>query len=375
MKNGFQAAANSARTRSVRRRGHSVPLRNISCEIARHFTFCTFFHFAISCKKSCWPFIQHFIPGKFCLVQNPQSRASSFRQIPLNSTENARNSTKFHFLPLGKISHSTSLVALGLLAFLVSQNVAAPKQSLFNGRNLDGFYTWLADTQYKDPRNVFTVTNGQIRISGEGLGYLATTNSHSNYHLTLEFRWGNQNWHYGGRIGKARDSGLFLHATGPDGNSHDGNGAFMAAIECNIFQGATGDFLLIRGDDAEGKLIPPRVTAPVAPQKDADGWFTYQPGGEPATIERWGRINWSHKSPHWQDKTDFRGPRDVEHAPGQWNKLEAICKQDTIEIRLNGETVNRATKVWPASGKILLQCEGSEIYFRNLELVPLESGP
>ena len=247
--------------------------------------------------------------------------------------------------------------------------------ALFNGQNLDGFYTWLVDTRYHDPRRVFTVTNGAIRISGEGLGYLATSNRFENYHLTLEFRWGDRNWPYGDRLGKARDSGLFLHASGPDGNSHDGNGAFMAAIECNIFQGATGDFLLIRGEDAQGKLLAPRLTARVAARKDQDGWFTYDPHGETVTLERWGRINWRQKSPDWQDVIDFRGTRDLERPSGQWNTLEAICRANTIEIRLNGQTINRAADVWPRSGKVLLQCEGSEIFFRNLQLRPFSSAP
>jgi hypothetical protein len=101
---------------------------------------------------------------------------------------------------------------------------------LFNGNDLGGFYTWLVDTKSEDPRHVFAVTNGMIRISGEGLGYLATEKGYRNYHLVAEFKWGKTNWHWGDRIGRARDSGIFLHAIGPDGNSHDGQGAFMAAI-------------------------------------------------------------------------------------------------------------------------------------------------
>ena len=39
---------------------------------------------------------------------------------------------------------------------------------LFNGENLDGWYTFLKDRgRDKDPKNVFTVTDGMIRISGE----------------------------------------------------------------------------------------------------------------------------------------------------------------------------------------------------------------
>jgi hypothetical protein len=242
---------------------------------------------------------------------------------------------------------------------------------LFNGTNLHGLHPWLVDTTTNDPRRVFTVTNGMIRISGNGLGYLASERAYRDYHLVTEFKWGRTNWAWGDRVGKARDAGIFLHATGPDGNSHDGDGAFKAAIECNIFQGATGDFLLIRGSDASGALIAPRLTAEVAPRADADGWFTWQKGGRRQRIERWGRLNWFGKSADWRDVTDFRGPRDVTGAPGEWTKVECICRGDEIVLRVNGVTVNHATGVWPSQGQILLQCEGSEIFFRKLELHPL----
>lgn len=244
---------------------------------------------------------------------------------------------------------------------------------LFNGRDLTGWRPWLVDTRHEDPRGVFTVTNGWLRLSGEGLGYLGTTQAYRDYRLIVEFKWGERNWPWGDRVGKARDSGVFLHSFGPDGNSHDGGGAFMAAIECNLFQGATGDFLLIRGTDAEGQLLAPRLTAEVAPERDADGWFTWQKGGQRRTLERWGRVNWFGKDPQWEDKLDFRGARDLEAPPGQWNRLECWCAGDHIQVRLNGTVVNEASNVWPTSGRILLQCEGSEIYFRRVELHPLNA--
>ncbi|MEK7684096.1 MAG: DUF1080 domain-containing protein [Verrucomicrobiota bacterium] len=242
---------------------------------------------------------------------------------------------------------------------------------LFNGRDLGGFYSWLVDTKRRDPRGVFSVTNGLIRISGDGLGYLATEKEYQDYHLTAEFKWGKTNWSWGDRVGKARDSGLFLHATGPDGNSHDGRGAFMAALECNLFQGATGDFLLIRGTAADGSLLAPRLTAEVAEERDADGWPTWQKGGRQQTIERWGRLNWLAKDAHWKDVLDFRGQHDLESPYGEWTRVECTCREDRINLRVNGTVVNEAVNVFPRAGKILLQCEGSEIFFRTLELHPL----
>ncbi len=43
-----------------------------------------------------------------------------------------------------------------------------------------------------------------------------------------------------------------------------------------------------------------------------------------------------------------------------------------LTIKINGVTVNEFSDVMPAAGKILLQNEGSEIYYRNVELLPLK---
>ncbi len=229
------------------------------------------------------------------------------------------------------------------------------------------FYTWLVDSKYEDPRQVFQLQSGVLGISGDGLGYLATRREFENYHLSLEFLWGNRNWTWGDRLGKARDSGVFLHATGPDGNSHDGNGAFMAAIECNVFQGAVGDFLLIRGDDSTGQLIAPELDVEVTGEMDAEGWPTYQPGGKVKRLSRWGRVNHRYKSAQWKDQIDFRVNGDP-CIHGAWNRLECRCVDRQILIFVNGFLVNKAVNVWPSHGKILLQCEGSEIFYRNMSI-------
>jgi len=40
---------------------------------------------------------------------------------------------------------------------------------------------------------------------------------------------------------------------------------------------------------------------------------------------------------------------------------------------VNGILVNEASECTPRAGRILLQCEGSEIFFRKVELHPLKS--
>ncbi len=246
--------------------------------------------------------------------------------------------------------------------------VRAPLR-LFNGKDLSGWKTWLLDSRYDDPRRVYSVQDGLLRISGEGWGYLSTLESYRDYHLVVEFRWGASNWEP--RSGKARDSGIFLHAVGPDGNSYDGQGAYRAAIECQIMQGAVGDLMLIRGRWEDGSDVPVRLSARVAAQRDADGWYTWDPSGQTVHLERIGRINWRHKDPGWQDRWDFRGANDIESPPGEWTRVDCLAREDSIRVKVNGQWVNEVTKVYPSAGAILLQCEGSEIFFRRVDLLPL----
>ena len=241
---------------------------------------------------------------------------------------------------------------------------------LYNGKDLTGFHTWLADTKRDDPRRVFSVTpEGLLRISGDGFGYLSTDRAYRDYRLVAEFRWGTRNFR--GREGKARDSGIFLHSAGPDGNSFDGGGAFKAAIECQVMQGAVGDLLLINGRREDGSRVPVALTAAAAPQRDADGFPYWGKDGKPITLSMGGRLNWFGKDPAWKDVLDFRGARDVEGRKDEWTRVECVCDGDRITVVVNGVVVNEASGVTPSEGPILIQCEGSEVFFRKVELHPL----
>ena len=87
---------------------------------------------------------------------------------------------------------------------------------LFNGRNLDGWYTWLKENKYEDPKKVFSVANGAIRaMSGEEWGGVATKQMYRDYHFIVEWKWGGPA--HGDRAEKARDSGILVHGIGEDG--------------------------------------------------------------------------------------------------------------------------------------------------------------
>ncbi len=243
---------------------------------------------------------------------------------------------------------------------------------LFNGRDLSNFYTWLVGTRYDDPDHVFSVVDQidrapAIRVSGRHWGGLVTREEFSDYHLVVEFRWGLVTW--GERKDRAKDSGILVHCQGPDGNTaKDFSGPWMKSIECQIIQGGVGDFILVEGYDAAGNRSGPKLT--VHAGRDRDGEDIYNPQ-EPLREFLRGRINWFGRDPDWDGALGYRGRRDVESADGQWTRVEVICKGDSITNVVNGTVVNSGTRASLTRGRIILQSEGAEIYFRKVELRPL----
>lgn len=239
---------------------------------------------------------------------------------------------------------------------------------LFNGKNLEGFYTWIRDLQYADPNKVFTVKDGMIHITGEGYGGLITNEAYRDYHLVLEFKWGKKTW--GNRVDRTRDSGLLLHCWGPDG----GYGlTWMASIEAQIIEGGVGDILVLSGKDpVTGQVLPTSLTAEIT--KDRDGENVWKKGGERLNLSS-GRINWFGRDVDWVDKIDFRGKDDVESPFGEWTKMEVIADGDHLRYKVNGVVVNEAFDVKPDAGKLLLQTEQAEMFVRRFELWPLGQAP
>lgn len=232
--------------------------------------------------------------------------------------------------------------------------------SLFNGKNLDGWYTFIQDRgRDADPKGVYTVQDGMIRISGEEWGSLTTVGEYENYHLLTEFKWGEMTFEP--RLNNARDCGLLLHSRGEDGGSA---GIWMHSIECQIIEGGTGDIIVV-GDGTSDFT----VTAEVAPRKQGSS-FVFRPGGNEETISS-GRINWTGRDAAWKDTLGFRGASDVEKQVGEWNTLECIARGSKLTIYLNRVLVNEAVKVTPQSGRIQIQSEGAEIFFRKVDLIKL----
>jgi hypothetical protein len=236
---------------------------------------------------------------------------------------------------------------------------------LFDGSHLDDWYTWLGASKYADPKGVFQVRDGVLRVSGEELGYIATRRSYHDYHLVFDFKWGKRTW--APRTANARDSGLLVHAVGPDGFT----GAWMPSIEANIIEGATGEFIMVMTKGMEPTPFDVSLTCEV--RREQNGDVVWEKGGGRDVFGRKNRkhVNPSYRDPDWKDALGFRGPRDLEKPVGEWNTMEVICQGPLVRVILNDQVVNEGFDAAPRSGRILLQSECAEVFFRNIELRPI----
>jgi 3-keto-disaccharide hydrolase len=262
---------------------------------------------------------------------------------------------------------SSGFVLLTLFNSAVADEAKVPTEVIrpFDQKDLRSFSTWLKKSGREDPEHVFRLENGVLRCGDEDLGYVATREAYRDFHLSVEYRWGwkNPNDKY------VRNSGVLLHGVGPDGSQ---NGVWMTSIECQLAQGCEGDLILIKGKSADGSPYPATITSTTRVAED--GKTRWEKEGQP-TVYSGRQLWWSKHQPHFKELIDTRGQNDVASPLGEWTRVECLCQGSRITIKINGETVNECFDANPAAGKILLQSEGHEVFFRNLELRPLSAVP
>lgn len=270
------------------------------------------------------------------------------------------------------MSYRIAFLLLLFAAPLLAAEPIRPTQllKLFDGQTLGDTYTFLKDTQRADPRRVFRVTDGLLHITGDGLGSLITNQEYRDYHLILEFKWGDKV--FAPRIEKAKDSGLLIHSKGADGGY---DGTWMPSIEVQIIEGGMGDYILVTGAGTDGQPVPISLTCETA--RDRDNEVIWKAGGQRETFNNKNRrrINWFGRDPDWADKLGFRGKQDLDRAQSEWTRFDVIADGGHIQNYVNGALVNEAFEVTPNSGRIQLQTELAEIYFRRWELYPVGQGP
>jgi len=252
---------------------------------------------------------------------------------------------------------------------------------LFNGENLDGWYTYQKEPEptsevsgmarneegrylepiglNEDPLEVFTVVSEEgapaIRISGEVFGILVTEKEFGNYHLSLEFKWGKEK--YPPRENELMDSGILYHSVGKEGAW---GGVWMKSLECQVMEAACGDYISVD-----------TVMADIHAGYDAEsGRYYYAPDSAMQTF--------SPSRSYCKHSQDFENPM------GSWNTMEIYAVGGESVHVVNGKVNNHISnsrqvidgqEVPLTRGKIQLQSEGAELFYRNIRIRDIDEIP
>lgn len=212
---------------------------------------------------------------------------------------------------------------LAVCSTSVSAQPRAKPLNLLNGRDLAGWEFITVPTAAGAPVAPPTWSykdTGVLSLIGKPVSYLATTDSHGDYRLHVEWRWPTD-------AAPNSNSGILLHiASGPTNDS-----PWPVCLQVQLKLGRAGDLLPM----STAKFAEPLTSAPGAknPQRD--------------------RLN-----------------ANSERAPGEWNSCDIVCRGDAIDVTINGVLQNRITGCVPAVGRIGLQLEGTPFELRNLRLLP-----
>lgn len=192
--------------------------------------------------------------------------------------------------------------------------------TLFNGKNLNGWHTFLKDIgTNKDPDNNFMIEDGALHVKGKDLGYAITDKGYSNYHFKVDFKWGEKRWPP--REDAKRDGGICYNIPV---NAVDS--IWPSSVECQIQEGDVGDFWLL-------------------------GFSTI-------------KVNGVENKP--ANHTRMIKQKDAEKPNGEWNTVEIISYNGKCVQIVNGVVVNAGEDASNKDGRILMQSEYAEIYYRNV---------
>lgn len=213
--------------------------------------------------------------------------------------------------------------------------------------------------------NVFSVIteNGELILHNNGkiYGCIFTKNDYRNYHLKLQYKFGSAK--YPPRENKAMDSGILYHSQGESGVDYWHSwmlGQEFQIMEAGTDEGVSGDYWSI----ANAQIWIPASNESAQyiynPQAELVGFGAHNPGGHCAAIG------------------NYTNPAN------EWTTLELICYEGKSLHIVNGKVVmalenssywNGTESVPLVEGKIQLQCEGAEVFYKDIQIKEITEFP
>ncbi|MBT1703322.1 3-keto-disaccharide hydrolase [Chryseosolibacter indicus] len=214
----------------------------------------------------------------------------------------------------------------------------------------------------KDKGQVFSVIEDKgelvLKISGEIYGCVFTKKEYENYHVKLKVRWGNQK--YDPRKNKLKDSGILYHSIGEAGAEYWRT--WMLSQEFQIMEGHMGDYWQQSTSAADIRAyLPEGKMNSIASTKQP--FLSFGSG----TTEGYCMRSENHESPD-----------------NSWTTLELICFEDKSLHIVNGHVVmvlknshykKDAKEIPLTKGRIQLQSEAAEVFFKDIRIRSIEALP
>jgi hypothetical protein len=198
-----------------------------------------------------------------------------------------------------------------------------------------------------------------LRVSGKIWGGISTKREFENYHLQLQFKWGQLKWYPREKDADRRDSGLLYHGVGEHGK---GDGYWLRSQEFQIQEGDCGDYWGVAG-----ALFDIRASM------NADSIFQYDPLGSLLTF-----------SDDTETGRHCKKYPDAEKPSGEWNTIDLYCFKNTSVHVINGKVVmvlensrqsDNGKETELVKGKIQLQSESAEVFYRNIKIRSIDAIP
>jgi hypothetical protein len=215
----------------------------------------------------------------------------------------------------------------------------------------------------KNEKKVFSVIEEKgepvLKISGEIYDSIFTRQEYENYHLKLKIRWGDNK--HEPRINKLKDSGILYHSIGESGMDYWR--AWKLSQEFQIMEGHMGDYWNIATSAIDIRaFLSEDVMNSVANINQP-----FLPFGTGTNRDGFCMRSENYESPN-----------------GEWTTIELICYQDKslhivnghpVMVLQNSRYIKDGKSMALEKGKIQLQSEAAEVYFKDIQIRSLKSMP